>query len=78
MKNTLPEIVQFAYNAFLKVATEEKCSFAGMIMCAEPPTIAVIGNVTETGGALADLLREYANIIERSAADGRIERPESS
>ena len=74
MKNTLPEEVMFSYRTFLQVATEHKCAFAGMLMCAEPPTVAVIGNVKETGVALADLLRVYADLIERSAADDRIER----
>jgi len=77
MKNTFPEVVMFAYNTFLKVATEEKCVFAGLLMRENPPAIAVIGNVTETGCAFADLLRDYADIIDKSTADGRIERPDA-
>lgn len=76
MKNTLPDDVMFVYNTFLEIATERKCAFAGLLMRAEPATIAVIGNVNETGHALAELLRQYADIVDRSTDEERIERPE--
>jgi hypothetical protein len=76
MKNPLPDDVQFGYNTFLQIANDANCVFAGLMMRVDPPFIAVIGNVKETGHNLATLLRKYADIVDDAHISGNIERPE--
>jgi len=45
------------------------------MMSADPPSILVIGNVTEKGHEFVRLLREYADIIEEKIDRGQLERP---
>jgi len=71
---SLPKDLQTAYETFTMLATKHGLSFAGMMAGVDPPSLVVIGNVTERGHDLAILLREYARIIDEKTDAGMIEK----
>lgn len=71
---SLPHDLQIAYETFTMLATKYGYAYAGMMTGTDPPSLVVIGNVTERGHALAVLLREYAKIIDEKTDSGQFER----
>ena len=71
----LPDDLLIAYQTFTLLATKYKFAYAGMMIGSEPPSIVAIGNVTEQGHQLVELLRKYADILEERTNAGRLERP---
>jgi len=71
----LPDDLLIAYQTFTLLATQYKFAYAGMMIGTEPPSIVAIGNVTEQGHQLVELLRKYADILEERTNAGRLERP---
>ena len=71
----LPDDLLIAYQTFTLLATQYKFAYAGMMIGTEPPSIVAIGNVTEQGHELVELLRKYADILEERTNAGRLERP---
>jgi len=69
----LPEDLKAAYEVFTLLAIKRGYSYAGLMLGLDPPSITIIGNVTERGHALATLLREYANIVDDKTANGQVE-----
>jgi hypothetical protein len=76
MQNPLQEELKFAYEMFLHQATEKGFAFSGMMMRIDPPAVLVIGNVKESGHALASLFRQFADTVDNAESAGNIERPE--
>jgi hypothetical protein len=70
-----PDDLLIAYQNFTLLASKYGFAFAGVMMSADPPSILVIGNVTEKGHEFVRLLREYADIIEEKIDRGQLERP---
>lgn len=68
----LPDDLLIAYQQFTLLATKHGFAYAGFMMRVDPPAMVGIGNVTENGHELAQLLRSYADIIERRAASGTL------
>lgn len=73
----LPDDLLIAYQTFTLLATKYKFAYAGMMIGTEPLSLVAIGNVTEKGHELAQLLRKYADILEEKTEKGQIERPAS-
>lgn len=71
----LPDDLLIAYQQFTLLATKYKFAYAGMMIGTEPPALIAIGNVTEKGHELVELLRKYADILEERTNAGRLERP---
>jgi hypothetical protein len=71
----LPDDLLIAYQNFTLLATKLGFSYAGMMVCPDPPTLLAVGNVTQQGHDFAKLLREYADIIEQKTNDGMLVRP---
>jgi len=71
---SMPEDLRIAYETFTLLATKHGLSFAGMMAGVDPPSLFVIGNVTERGHDLAVLLRTYAQIIDEKTDAGQIEK----
>ena len=71
----LPDDLLIAYQNFTMLATKLGFSYAGMMICHDPPMMLGIGNVTQQGHDFAKLLREYADLIEEKTNDGLVERP---
>ena len=71
----LPDDLLIAYQTFTLLATKYKFAYAGMMIGTEPPSLVAIGNVTEQGLELVELLRKYADILEERTNAGRLERP---
>ena len=71
----LPDDLLIAYQTFTLLATKYKFAYAGMMIGSEPPSLVAIGNVTEQGHQLVELLRKYADILEERTNAGRLERP---
>ena len=71
----LPDDLLIAYQTFTLLATKYKFAYAGMMIGSEPISIVAIGNVTEQGHQLVELLRKYADILEERTNAGRLERP---
>jgi hypothetical protein len=78
MSNQLPDDLLIAYQTFTMLATQYKYAYAGMMVGTEPPSLVAIGNVTEKGHELAELLRKYADILDEKTAKGQFERPYSA
>jgi len=76
VNNPMPDDLKFTYEVFTRTATEKGYAFAGMLMCANPPSIYAIGNVKEKGHDLAALFRQYADIMDNKTTEGRVEFPE--
>lgn len=72
----MPDDLKQAYETFTLLCTHHKMTFAGMLFCAEPPSMYAVGNITERGHDLAKLFRLYAEIIERKTDRGEIQTPE--
>lgn len=70
----LPDDLRIAYETFTMLATKHGYAFAGMMTGTNPPSLVVIGNVTERGHELGLLLRQYAEIIEQKTDAGQIEK----
>jgi hypothetical protein len=70
----LPDDLLQAYVVFTALATKHGFAYAGMMMGSDPPSLLAIGNVTENGHELAELLREYADILEEKTDKGQLER----
>jgi hypothetical protein len=71
----LPDDLLIAYQNFTLLATKYKFVYAGMMMAVDPPSLVVIGNLTEEGHELVELLRKYADILEEKTNKGLLERP---
>ncbi len=72
----LPDDLLIAYQNFTLLATKHGFAFAGMMTRILPdPAIVAIGNVTEKGFELADLLRKYAEIIDEKTDRGLFKTP---
>lgn len=71
---SMPQDLRIAYETFTALATKHGISFAGMMAGVDPPSLFVIGNVTERGHDLALLLRTYADIIDQKTDAGMIEK----
>lgn len=71
----LPSDLLIAYQTFTLLATKYKFAYSGMMIGAEPPSFVAIGNVTEKGHELADLLRKYADILDEKTDKGQFEVP---
>ena len=78
MSNQLPDDLLIAYQTFTMLATKYKYAYAGMMVGMEPPSLVAIGNVTEKGHELAELLRKYADILDEKTDKGQFERPYSA
>lgn len=73
--NMLPDDLLIAYQTFTLLATKHGFAFAGMMTCVEPPALVAIGNVTEKGEELVQLMRQYADILEDKTNRGMLTRP---
>jgi len=71
----LPDDLLIAYQEFTLLATKYKFAYAGMMIGSEPISIVAIGNVTEQGHELVELLRKYADILEDIINAGKLARP---
>lgn len=71
----MPDDLKLAYENFTLLATAKGFVFSGMMMSIEPPSIMVIGNVTEKGHELAALFRTYADLLDQKTEAGQIEQP---
>lgn len=71
---SLPDDLRIAYETFTLLATKHGYAFAGMMTGTNPPSLVVIGNVTERGHMLAVLLREYAKIIDEKTDSGQFQQ----
>jgi hypothetical protein len=68
----LPDDLLIAYQNFTLLATKLGYAYAGFMMKADPVECIGIGNVKENGHELASLLREYADILDRSTDQGKL------
>jgi hypothetical protein len=68
----LPDDLLIAYQNFTLLATKLGFAFAGFMMRPDPALYVGIGNVTENGHQLASLLREYADILDKAADEGKL------
>jgi hypothetical protein len=71
---SMPDDLRIAYETFTLLATKYGYAYAGMMASTDPPSLVVIGNVTERGHDLATLLREYARILDEKTDAGQIEK----
>jgi len=58
------ESLQEGVTIFTQFATQQGCTFVGILTRLDPPLILVIGNVREKGADLAQLFRAYADMID--------------
>jgi hypothetical protein len=70
MLEHMPEELLIAYQQFTLLATHYGFAYAGFMMRANPVMLIGIGNVTEKGTELAKLLRDYADMLDKKAAEG--------
>jgi hypothetical protein len=70
----MPDDLLLAYQTFTLLCSRHNFSYAGMMAGVDPPSLFVIGNVTERGHDLAVLLRTYAQIIDEKTDAGQIEK----
>ena len=75
MAQMLPDDLLIAYQNFTLLATKYKYSYAGMMVGLDPPSLTAIGNVTEKGHELAQLLRKYADILDEKTEKGQFTTP---
>jgi hypothetical protein len=68
----IPDDLLIAYQQFTILATKYRFAVAGFMMAAEPTRYIGIGNVTENGHELANLLREYAAILDTTTTEGKL------
>lgn len=71
----LPDDLLIAYQTFTLLATKHKFAFAGMMTRVDPPALVALGNVTEKGEELVQLMRQYADILEDRTERGMISKP---
>ena len=72
MNIPLPDDLLIAYQEFTLLATKHGFAYAGFMMRANPAAMIGIGNVTQNGHELADLLREYARIRDERDEQGTL------
>lgn len=72
MNVPLPDDLLIAYQQFTLLATQHKFAYAGFMMRVDPVALVGIGNVTQNGHELAQLLREYADILDRKTDAGTL------
>lgn len=70
---SMPDDLQAAYRTFVLLTLKHGMAFAGCAMTLDPPAFYVLGNVNERGKKFADLLREYANVVELKTEQGLVE-----
>ena len=68
----MPSELLAAYQTFTMLATKHGYIYAALMIGTKPPDPVVIGNVTERGHELADLLRKHADYIDKQTAAGRV------
>jgi hypothetical protein len=69
------EELMLAYQNFLLLASEQDYSFAGMMIRVNPPSLVAIGNVTQKGHELANLLRKFADMLDEKTEKGLLQKP---
>ena len=72
MNIPLPDDLLIAYQEFTLLATKHGFAYAGFMMRVDPAALVGIGNVTQNGHELANLLREYAEILDRKTEEGSL------
>jgi hypothetical protein len=68
----MPEELRIAYQIFTMLALKHHCLYAALMIQKEPLDTLIIGNVTERGHELANLLRMHADYIDKQTAAGNI------
>ena len=71
----MPDDLKLAYETFTLLATSKGFVYSGVMISLNPPSLLVIGNVTEKGHDLANLYREYAKLLDQKTDAGQIELP---
>jgi hypothetical protein len=69
------EELMLAYQKFLLLASEQDYNFAGMMIRVNPPSLVAIGNVTQKGHELANLLRKFADMLDEKTKKGLLQKP---
>lgn len=62
-----------ALDTFTMLATVNGMSFAGMVIGMNPPSVCVVGNVTERGHDIAKLFRQYADLLDEKTDAGQVQ-----
>jgi hypothetical protein len=68
----LPSELLAAYQTFTMLATRHGYVYAALMLGGKPLDAVVIGNVTERGHELANLLRMHADLIDQKTSDGQV------
>jgi hypothetical protein len=68
----LPQDLKTAYETFTLLALKHGYLYAALMIGCDPVDPVVIGNVTERGHALANLLRMHADYIDKQTAAGNV------
>ena len=64
----MPEELRKAYETFNLLCIKHNVCYAALAIRRDPLTAFLIGNMRERGSALADILRQHADIVEAKAA----------
>jgi hypothetical protein len=68
----MPDELMIAYQNFTMLALKYNCLYVALMIRKEPLDTFVIGNVTERGHELANLLRAHADYIDKQTAAGNV------
>ena len=72
IESEFPDDLQNAITNLLQLALKHKVSVVGMMMQVNPPKVCVLSNVREKGSDLAELFREYGDMISEAYQDNRV------
>ena len=62
-----------ALDIFTMYATARGMTFAGTVIGVNPPSMYIVGNVTEKGHTIAQLFRQYADLIDEKVNAGLVQ-----